>query len=148
MVRSVSSVLNELLVKTFNDILAVEEYELRKGPLANLSISEIHTIEMIGMYDFRTMSQVAADLNITMGALTSAINNLVKKGYVIRERDEKDRRIVKIGLTRRGKLAYRIHEKFHLDMVKKTLEGLAGKEKILVDSLRKLNEFLKYKYIF
>ena len=147
MARSVSSVLNELLVKTFNDILAVEEYELRKGPLANLSISEIHTIEMIGMYNFRTMSQVAVDLHITMGALTSAINNLVKKGYVIRERDEDDRRIVKIALTRSGKLAYRIHEKFHLDMVRETLKGLAGKEKILVDYLKKLNEFLIFKYI-
>ncbi|KUO59495.1 MAG: MarR family transcriptional regulator [Gracilibacter sp. BRH_c7a] len=146
MEKSVSSVLNELLVKTFNDILAVEEYELRKGPLNNLSLSEIHTIEAIGMYQTRTMSQVATNLSITMGALTSAVNNLVKKGYVNRERDDRDRRVVKIALTRSGKLAYRIHEKFHHDMVKQTIKGLTEKENILIESLRKLNDFLVSKY--
>ncbi|MGI6448833.1 MAG: MarR family winged helix-turn-helix transcriptional regulator, partial [Desulfitobacteriia bacterium] len=128
MERSVSSVLSELLVRTFNDILAVEEHEIRQGHFKNLSIAEIHTIEAIGMYQARTMSQVAADLGITVGALTASINNLVRKGYVSRERDEADRRFVNIRLTREGKLAFRIHEKFHLDMVKKALDGLAEKE--------------------
>ena len=148
MEKPISSVLNELLVKTFNDILAVEEYELRKGPLNNLSLSEIHAIEAIGMYHTRTMSQVASDLSITMGALTSAVNNLVKKGYVSRERDDRDRRVVNIALTRSGKLAYRIHEKFHYDMVKQTIKGLTEKENILIESLRRLNDFLVSKYTF
>lgn len=147
MEKSISSVLNELLVKTFNDILAVEEYQLRKGPLNNLSLSEIHTIEAIGMYSSKTMSQVAANLSITMGALTSAINNLVRKGYVIRDRDESDRRIVRIALTKSGKLAYRIHEKFHLDMVKQTIKGIAEKENILIESLNTLHDYLVSKYI-
>lgn len=146
MEKSVNSILNELLVKTFNDILAVEEYELRKGPLNNLSLSEIHTIEAIGMYQTRTMSQIATNLSITMGGVTSAVNNLVNKGYVIRERDAEDRRFVKIALTKSGKLAYRIHEKFHLDMVKQTIKGLTEKENILIQSLRKLNDFLTAKY--
>lgn len=147
MERSISCILNELLVRTFNDILAVEEHEIKKGPINNLTIAEIHTIEAIGMYKARTMSQVAADLNITVGALTSAVNNLVKKGYVTRERDETDRRIVNIRLTREGKIAFRIHEKFHLDMVRQIMKGLAEKESILIESLQKLNEFLNAKYL-
>lgn len=146
--RSNSSVLSELLVKTFNEILAVEEYEIRKGPLNNLSVSEIHTIDAIGMYRPRTMSQVAMDLNITVGALTAAVNNLVRKGYVSRARDESDRRIVNISLTKRGKIAFRIHEKFHLDMVRRTMDGLAEQERILIDSLKKLNDFFSSKYLF
>lgn len=141
MQKSVSSVLTELLAKTFNQILAVEEYEMKKGPLSDLSISEIHTIEAIGMYGTRTMSQVATDLSITVGALTSAINNLVRKGYVSRERNEIDRRIVNISLTRAGKIAFRIHEKFHLDMVKCITKGLTEKEDILIQSLQKLDAF-------
>lgn len=147
MERSISSVLNELLVKTFNDILAIEEYEIRKGPLNNLSVSEIHTIEAIGLYTKRTMSQVAADLNITVGALTLSVNNLVKKGYVTRERDLADRRIVNINLTKNGKIAFRIHQKFHFDMVKQTVKGLAEKEEILIESLRKLDKFFNSKYL-
>ncbi|NLI92300.1 MAG: MarR family transcriptional regulator [Peptococcaceae bacterium] len=147
MERSFNSELSELLVRTFNDILAVEEYEIKKGPLNNLTISEIHTIEAIGMYRPRTMSQVAADLGITVGALTSTINHLVQKGYVHRERDMADRRIVNIRLTKEGKIAFRIHEKFHLDMVRQVLKGLTEKENILIESLRKLNTFLNTKYL-
>lgn len=141
MERSNSCVLKELLVSTFNEILSVEEYEIKKGPLINLSICEIHTIAAIGMYRARTMSQVATDLSITVGALTATINNLVKKGYVTRERDELDRRIVNICLTKEGKIAFRIHEKFHLDMVRQIMKGLAEKENILLQSLQKLSEY-------
>lgn len=145
---NIRTVLNELLIGTFNQILDVEQNEIKKGPLNNLSISELHAIEAIGMYQDRTMSQVAADLGITVGALTSFINNLVKKEYVSRQRDEADRRIVRISLTRRGKLAYRIHEKFHLDMVKHMLLGLGEQENILIESLQKLTEFFDSKYSF
>ncbi|ADY57307.1 transcriptional regulator, MarR family [Syntrophobotulus glycolicus DSM 8271] len=144
MEQTANLVLSEFLLKTFNDILAVEEYEIKKGPFSNLSISEIHTIAAMGMYKPRTMSEVAADLNVTVGTLTAAINNLVKKGCVERKRDEDDRRVVKIQLTKKGKLAYRIHEKFHLEMVKETTKGLPDRENILLDSLRKLyDHFIK-----
>ncbi|BDR74033.1 hypothetical protein K144316041_27410 [Clostridium tetani] len=93
------------------------------------------------------MSEVANKLNITVGTLTTAINNLVKKGYVERSKSEKDRRIVYIQLTKRGKLAYRIHDKFHLDMIKETISGLTDEEEeILIASLEKLNNFFKEKY--
>ena len=99
------------------------------------------------MYKPRTMTEVACDLSITLGTLTAAINNLVKKGYVERKKSEADRRIVNIQLTKKGKLAYRVHEKFHTDMVKATIEGLKEEEEeILVKSLEKLNEFFKSKY--
>lgn len=140
-------VLNELLVETFNDILAIEQKALKDGVFNDLSITEIHTIEAIGMYELRTMTEVAQDLDITMGTLTTAINKLVKKEYVERNRGEEDRRSVMIGLTRKGKLAYRVHEKFHADMVKATIDGLSeDEEKILIKSLEKLNSFFKINY--
>jgi DNA-binding MarR family transcriptional regulator len=141
------SVVNELLVDIFNDILVIEQRALSDGEFKDLSITEMHTIDAIGMYEARTMSEVAADLKITVGTLTTAINNLVKKGYVERKRTEEDRRIVLIQLTKRGKLAYRIHDKFHSDMVKATIQGLnEGEEQVLVGSLEKLNNFFKSKY--
>lgn len=141
------SVLNELVVYIFNDILEIEQRALQAGSFNNISVTEIHTIQAIGMYKPRTMTEVSSDLNITLGTLTAAINNLVKKGYVERNRSESDRRIVNIELTKQGKLAYRVHEKFHTDMVKATIEGLTEEEElILVKSLEKLNEFFKSKY--
>lgn len=140
-------VLNELLVQTFNDILKIEQKALAESVLKDLSITETHTIEAIGMYEVKTMSEVAQNLKITVGTLTTAINKLVKKGYVERNRCEEDRRSVKINLTRKGKLAYRIHEKFHHEMIKATVEGLSQEEEdVLIKSLEKLNEFFKSKY--
>ncbi|MGG7077301.1 MarR family winged helix-turn-helix transcriptional regulator [Clostridium sardiniense] len=141
-------VLNELLVQIFNDILQIEEQALKKGVLNNLSVTEIHTIEAIGMYTERTMSEVAQDLKITVGTLTTAINKLIKKGYVERKRIEEDRRVVLIKLTKSGKLAFRLHEKFHNDMINATIEGLSDEEeKILISSLDRLNEFFKINYL-
>jgi DNA-binding MarR family transcriptional regulator len=146
-VRKCVRVLNELLVCTFNDILTIEEKALQSCAFNDISVTEIHTIEAIGMYKTRTMTEVACDLSITLGTLTAAINNLVKKGYVERKRSETDRRIVNIQLTKKGKLAYRVHEKFHEEMVKATIEGLKEEEEeILIKSLEKLNEFFKSKY--
>jgi len=140
-------VLNELLVEIFKDILEIEQKALNEGRFNDLSITEIHTIEAIGMYKPRTMSEVASALDITVGTLTTAINNLVKKEYVERKRIEEDRRVVLIQLTKKGKLAYRVHEQFHLDMIKATIEGLTEHEEdVLISSLEKLNVFFKDKY--
>lgn len=140
-------VLNELLVDIFNDILTIEQEALRSGEFKDISVTEIHTIEAISMYEERTMSEVASNLGITVGTLTTAIGHLVKKGYVERKRTEEDRRVVRVKLTKRGKLAYRIHEKFHSDMVKETISGLTEEEEqVLVSSLEKLNEFFKSNY--
>ncbi len=140
-------VLNYLLVDLFNDILQIEQNALKGGNFSDLSVTEMHTIEAIGMRESRSMSEVAEDLSITVGTLTTAINKLINKGYVERKRIEEDRRVVLIQLTKKGKLAYRIHEKFHKDMVKNTIEGLSEEEEeVLIKSLEKLNNFFKEKY--
>ncbi|ACD51015.1 MarR family transcriptional regulator [Clostridium botulinum] len=140
-------IVNEILVELFNDILQIEEQTIREGVISDLSITEIHTIEAIGMYKKRTMSEVAQDLKITVGTLTTAINKLIKKGYVERSRIEEDRRVVLIALTKKGKLAYRLHEKFHNDMVSNSIESLTQQEEeMLISALNKINEFLKQKY--
>lgn len=69
---------NDYLVSVFNDILTIEESELKKSQFKDLSITEMHTIEAIGMYK-KTTSEVAKELSITVGTLTTAINKLVKK---------------------------------------------------------------------
>ena len=140
-------IINELLVELFNDVLQIEEQSLKDGPISDLSITEIHTLEAIGMYDQKSMSEVAQNLKITVGTLTTAINKLIKKEYVERKRIEEDRRVVLIKLTKKGKLAYRLHDKFHKDMVNTAVDGLNDKEEeVLIHSLTKINKFFKEKY--
>jgi DNA-binding MarR family transcriptional regulator len=142
-----TEILNHLMVEIFNDILTIEQTALKKGAFSDLSVTEMHTIEAIGMYHPRTMSEVAQDLKITVGTLTTAINRLVKKEYVERKRVEDDRRIVQISLTKKGKLAYRLHEKFHTEMIHAMVEGMnLENEEILIQSLGQLSQFLKRHY--
>ena len=141
-----NGVINELLVQLFNDVLEVEEDALSSGPLSDLSLTEMHTIEAIGLYTEKTMPDVSETLGITMGTLTTAINKLIKKGYVERKRIPEDRRVVLISLTKKGKLAYMLHEKFHKDMISETVYHLTDEDKkILISSLNKIIKFFNGK---
>ncbi len=62
--------------------------------------------------------------------MTIAINRLVKKDYVERLRSEDDRRVVKLGLTKKGRLIFRVHQRFHMEMVKSILQGMDNEESV------------------
>ena len=49
-----------------------------------------------------TMGQLARRLGVTMGAATNLVDKLVGAGYVERGHDERDRRIVRVAVTRQG----------------------------------------------
>ena len=141
------SAVNELLAGVFNDILNIEEKMLKGRIFKDISVAEAHTIEAIGMYEPKNMTDVSKKLGITVGTLTVAINNLVKKGYVKRERGLKDRRIVNISLTKKGRVFYRFHDKVHSDMIKEITIGLSEQEvNVLNLALSNLSKYLIEKY--
>lgn len=136
--------INKILVSLFNNVLKIEEECVCSGEYKDLSINEMHVIESIGLNRERTMSDTAKDLNVTSGTLTTAINNLVKKGYVYRTRSEDDRRIVYIKLSPRGIHAYKFHEQFHDEFVAKAIEHLSEeKQMLLIDALSDIDEYFK-----
>jgi DNA-binding MarR family transcriptional regulator len=138
---------NDLLLDIFDKILITEEKALRRGNFSDISVSEMHALESIGPYEKRTMSETAADLGITTGSLTVAIDRLVRKGYVERQRDPHDRRIVRVSLSRKGKVACRMHQKFHKLLVERLVTPLdaAGRE-ILLRTLRQINQIVNEQY--
>lgn len=141
------SQVNDYLVTVFNDILTIEETELQKGEFDDLSVKEMHTIDAIGLHGEKTSSEVAKELSVTVGTLTVAINNLEKKGYVERLRNDKDRRIVRLKLTNRGRLFYRSHQHFHKKMVESALADMEESEQAaLVKGLKNLHLFLEQYY--
>ncbi|GEL67276.1 fatty acid biosynthesis transcriptional regulator FabT [Marinilactibacillus psychrotolerans] len=136
--------INSFLVTIFNDVLMIEEKTLQSSRFKDVSIKEMHTIEAVGMYHQHTTSEVAKKLGVTAGTLTVSVNNLVRKGYVERIRTDSDRRVVKLALTPNGRLLYRLHDKFHRDMVKETIAEMDKEQsEILMIGLRNLHEFLE-----
>ncbi len=141
-------VLNNLLVTLFNQILNIEEKALKKGPYNNLTINELHVIDAIGIGEVHPMSVIANKLEITVGTLTIAMNNLVKKGYATRDRSESDRRVVLVGLTEKGLEAYEHHRIFHEEMITYTVSTLSDQESdVLTESLIKITEYFNDKYL-
>ncbi|WP_196000463.1 MarR family transcriptional regulator [Clostridium sp. 1001271B_151109_B4] len=140
-------VLNSLLVDLFNDILKIEGAVLKAGEFSDLSVTEMHIIEAIGYDREMTMTEVARDLEITVGTLTTAINRLIKKEYVERRRIEEDRRVVLIKLTSKGEEAFKSHAQFHDDMIKSIMKELPTEEEVvLISSLKRMVNFFERKY--
>ena len=71
----------------------------------------------------------------------------MKKGYVERVKDERDKRIVRLKLTDKANQVLEIHENFHEEMIDKLLNELdLHKEVELIQSLRNLMNFFKERY--
>lgn len=119
--------LNHFFVSTFNQILAWEERSMQSAGLTNLSVKELHVMEAAAVLagkKLNCMSQIAARMDISVGALTTAVNVLVRKGYLARGGDESDRRIVTVYPTKSGMEALKIHEEFHRRMIGEIMAAL------------------------
>ena len=97
--------LHEILVKLFQDIMDIERKAIITKEFQDISNNDMHIIEAIGIDESKNMSMVAKMVSVTVGTLTIAINSLVKKGYVNRMRGERDRRVVYISLTEKGRIS-------------------------------------------
>lgn len=135
-------VFHDILVNLFQDIMDIEGKALITSEFKDISVNDMHIIEAIGEEEPKNMSSVARILSVTVGTLTIAVNSLVKKGYVNRERSEEDRRVVLISLTEKGKKANAHHMKFHEGMIQAVVKDLdSEQQEILVKSLLNLREF-------
>ena len=135
---------NDVLVKLFKEIMGIEEKALITSEYKDISVNDMHVIEAIGIHEKKNMSAVAKALSVTVGTVTIAINNLVKKGYVKRVRSEKDRRIVLVSLSAKGEWAYNHHRMFHDRMVLAVLDGLNKEEtEVLMKVLGNLQNFFR-----
>ena len=135
-------VLHDILVKLFQEILDIESKALITSEFKDISVNDMHIIEAIGEREPKNMSSVAKIMSVTVGTLTIAINSLVKKGYVHRERSEEDRRVALICLTKKGKKANAHHMKFHDGMIQAVLKDLnEEQQEVLVKALMNLRTF-------
>ena len=135
---------NEYLTSIFNNVLVIEEVSLRGSRFKDISIKEMHTIDVIGKFPKATPSKVSKELMVTLGTVTTSLNNLERKGYVERIRSDQDRRVVYLHLTKKGRLVHRLHKRFHKAMVEKIIDGMSSEEIEVMDrGLTNLYQFLE-----
>ena len=142
-----SRYINDALVKIYSDILWIEEKELKKSRFNDLTIKEMHAISAISMYNHKTASEVAKELQAEFQdekkLQTATVDRLVKKGYVERIRSSDDRRVIRLGLTKKGRVMFRAHDAFHHKMVEGFLKDITPAELQVVEkAIRNLEAFL------
>lgn len=144
--KDIYNILNETLVLVFNLVLKAEEKFIRSLGV-NLSITEIHTLEAIASDVEKPMNEIASKLGITLGTLTTSINNLEKKGFVKRKRSDKDRRVVLVNLTEEAHNVMEKHTSFHNNMVNDIVTELNKEEEYaLMKALNNLIDYFTNKY--
>jgi len=68
----------------------------------NVNISQILALSKLKEEGPQKPSTLALALGYTSGAITKLTNNLVKEGYILREHQKNDRRVVLITITKKG----------------------------------------------
>jgi DNA-binding MarR family transcriptional regulator len=67
-----------------------------------ISVSQCHTLEMLGEHGTLTMQALATHLHLAVSTVTRVIDTLVDKGLVARHSNVKDRRVCEVALTPSG----------------------------------------------
>lgn len=134
--------INVMLVNLFNHVMEVEAKAVITEEFKDITNNDMHIIEAVSIGEPRKMSDIAKSLGVTVGTLTTNMNGLEKKGYIVRERSSEDKRVVFVTLTERGRKAFFHHRDFHKDMIKSAVAGLDDNEKrTLYKCLEKLDNY-------
>lgn len=134
----------ELLAGLFNHVMDMEAKAVITEEFHDITNNDMHIIEAIGVSEPRNMSTIAHRLSVTVSTLTTNMNGLEKKGYIIRERSREDKRVVYVLLTDKGKKAFYHHRDFHKKMIKAIVKELSEEEtEILYRCLSNLTSFLE-----
>lgn len=96
-----------------------------------LSRQEIRVLIALGDDEALAMGTLAARLVVSISRLTALISRLVEMGLVDRQRSEQDRRVVRVGLTARGRQRREHGRQARLDMAEAMLAALVGSEREL-----------------
>ena len=91
----------------------------------NLNRLELEVIYLLSHYDeMTTQTDICRYTQMNKGHMSTTLDNLVKKGYVVCQRDDKDRRYVIYQLTVASEQICQEMEKLWSELVSKVVEGI------------------------
>lgn len=90
-----------------NEIMPVISREFMKHQSAEffkvkITMPQFIVLDILHRQKDSNMTDLANFMHVTTAAVTGVVDKLVKSGYVKRESDPKDRRIIKVALTVKG----------------------------------------------
>lgn len=132
--------IDDLFTNLYIKVCLIEEQWINDNKF-DLTNNEIRIINKIGQMKLLSFGNLANSLQVTPGTLTVAVNRLVKKEYVNKLKNEKDKRSIFLSLSANGDDIYSQHKIFRHDLIKDTLLKLDnGDSKLLINILKELDE--------
>lgn len=138
----VKKMISKQLFESYSLTMQLEKKELAASRFNDLNIKDLHIIYMIAVNKNLTITEIAKKLCLTKATMTSTIDKLEELDYVSRERNHKDRRIINIILTKKGRLLYRLYDKLHKEYMENLFSKLSSSELYKLNS--KMHSFMQY----
>ena len=141
----------ELVGTAVHGMMSLQRFVRHPGPPPppeqRLSPPQIHLLFTIAAETSGiTVKELAERSSITPGAVTQFVDGLVEKGFVSREGDLNDRRVVRLKATALALQQRDKMRKEHLTVMSKIFEGINNEEiKQLIDLFTKMNTYHEMK---
>src|SRR6185295_14715665 len=100
-----------------------------KSDGASLPLSHMETLRFIAEKKTPTMRDVAAYLRITAPSATAIIEELSRASLILREEDARDRRLVRLSISRKGKKILLSTMKSRSNALRAILAGLSSSDR-------------------
>lgn len=138
--EDLDGLLEEILANSYRQIISNEEKILKS--LGDLGMKEFYTLDVIAnttKNKTNTSNNIAKVLGITAGTLTTNLDRLTEKGYVYKDKNSSDKRVVMVYLTPSGTALRKKRENAHRKLISTAISRLSDTEKVaLVSALNKL----------
>lgn len=93
-----------------------------------MSLQALKAVRIIGKKESCIMREVAQGLGLAVNSTTTIVDKLVAMELVVRIRSDKDRRVVRVALTEKGKEVYRADRVVHMEFTRTMLDTLEQDE--------------------
>jgi DNA-binding MarR family transcriptional regulator len=98
-----------------------------------VSMTHLHVLSMLDHHGALTMSRLADLLGVSLSNATGLMDRMEERGFVERERDREDRRVVVVRLAEGGRQQLNEAQVLKEDLIRKILAGLTSAQ---LDSVR------------
>ncbi len=110
-------------------------FELVRERDGSLSAMEAFSLEVINILDEPTVGQFADFLNISQSNATYKVNNLIKKGYLVRQNSTTDRREYHLILSEKYYAYMDIYAKYEIKVMQRVKERLPEEDVACFDRI-------------
>jgi MarR family transcriptional regulator, 2-MHQ and catechol-resistance regulon repressor len=123
---------------------ALREHDLRSIEATGLCMSDFLTLEILLHKGPQPINVIGEKVQLTSGAITTAVDRLEQRGLVERQSSNTDRRVRQVHLTPEGQALIAGIFESHQDALHRATSGLSDTEKLqLTDLLKKLGKEAK-----